>query len=202
MLYADIKMEEGQFEEEEVMHEGMPTLENASLYVELEARCNAHMWLEMLEMMSILKSYLEILKVDNVKLMNAKSDQEEINELLLKSLTSPLKQNGQNSCSIGKKIKWSVQSGSSEETKDIIHVLTQYLKKDNDIKFEKQNEKLVDLQGEFQKLRPPMFDAEYEEVFEAWLLNIKWYFHVYVYDDNLSTRLAIFQQSQKAAMWW
>ena len=41
----------------------------------------------MLETMKSLKSHLDILKMGNVKLMNAKSDQEEINDLILKSLT-------------------------------------------------------------------------------------------------------------------
>ena len=39
---------------------------------------------KMLETMRSLKAHLEILKEDNIKLMNAKSDQEEINELILK----------------------------------------------------------------------------------------------------------------------
>ena len=43
MLDPDIAMDEGQIEEEEVMPEGMPMLENESLYVEMEARCYAYM---------------------------------------------------------------------------------------------------------------------------------------------------------------
>ena len=31
----------------------------------------------------------------------------------------------------------------------------------------------MDLQGEFKKLKPPMFDGEYEKVAEAWLLNVE-----------------------------
>ena len=37
---------------------------------------------------------------------------------------------------------------------------------------EKQKEILVELQGEFKKLRPPMFDGEFEEAIESWLLNM------------------------------
>ena len=55
--------------------------------------------------MRSLKEYLEILKANNLKLMNAKLDQEEINELILKNLSHPKKNNGQNSCSTGKKKK-------------------------------------------------------------------------------------------------
>ena len=41
---------------------------------------------------------------------------------------------------------------------------------------EKQKERLVELQGEFKKLRPPMFDGESKKVVESWLLNIKLFF--------------------------
>ena len=116
--------------EEDLVPKDMLVLENASLYVELGAKRNTDMQSKMLEMMRSLKADLEILKVDNLKLMNTKSDQEEINELILKSLTDPPKNNGQNSCSIGKKRK-GVQSVSSEENIDNILVITQDLKKDN-----------------------------------------------------------------------
>ena len=69
----------------------MPTLENASFYVELGTKRNAYMQSEILERITSLKEYLEILKEDGLKLMNAKSDQEEINELILKSLIDPQK---------------------------------------------------------------------------------------------------------------
>ena len=99
-------MKEGQIEEEEVVPEGMPTLEDTSLiYIELGEKCNADMQLEMLETMRSIKEDLEILKVENLKLMNAKSNQEEVNELILRSLTDPQKNNGQNSCGTGKKEK-------------------------------------------------------------------------------------------------
>ena len=47
-----------------------------------------------------------------------------------------------------------------------------------------------------------MFDGEFEEAVDAWLLNIKRYFQVYNYDDNLRACLAIFQLSGKASLWW
>ena len=50
----------------------------------------------------------------------------------------------------------------------------------------------MELHGKFKKLRPPMFDGESEEAAEAWLLNIKQYFWVYIYDDKLRACLAIF----------
>ena len=57
----------------------------------------------------------------------------------------------------------------------------------------------MELEGDFKKLRPPMFDGDYEEATEAWLLNIKCYFQVYNYDHNLKACLAFFQLNKKAA---
>ena len=76
----------------------------------------------MLETMISLKVDLESLKASNFTLMNAKSDQEEINELILKSLIDQASQknNCQNFCSTGKKIKENTKSCGSEETIDNI----------------------------------------------------------------------------------
>ena len=81
---------------EEEAPEGMPALENTSFFVELGAKSNEDMQSEVLETTRILKADMETLKEDNLQLMNAKSDQEEINELILKILTEPQKKNGQN----------------------------------------------------------------------------------------------------------
>ena len=47
-----------------------------------------------------------------------------------------------------------------------------------------------------------MVDWESEEAIEAWLQNIKRYFEVYRYDDNLRERLVILKLSEKAGLWW
>eukprot|EP00253_Pinus_taeda_P005458 PITA_05458 len=60
----------------------------------------------------------------------------------------------------------------------------------------------MELQGEFQKIKPPLFDGEQEEAAEAWLININKYFQLYEYDQNLKARLAIFQLQGKATLWW
>ena len=56
--------------------------------------------------------------------MNAKSDQEEINELILKGLTNhaPHKNNGKNSCINGKRRKENIKGYTSEETTDNIQL--------------------------------------------------------------------------------
>ena len=48
----------------------------------------------------------------------------------------------------------------------------QELTKGDEMNTEKQKERLVELQGEFKKLRPSMFDGEFEEEIESWLLNL------------------------------
>ena len=73
----DVPMAEPiQIMDEEPVFEGIPELQNPILYVEIEAKRNVEIQLEMLETMKSLKSNLDTLKVDNVKLMTAKSDQE------------------------------------------------------------------------------------------------------------------------------
>ena len=81
-------------------------------------------------------------------------------------------------------------------------MIVQDLNKYKDIKVEKQKEHPIELQGEFKNLRPLTFDGESEEVAKAWLLNIKRYFQLYRYDDNLRACLAIFPLSKKDALWW
>ena len=60
----------------------------------------------------------------------------------------------------------------------------------------------VELKGEFQKIKPPTFDGEVEEVAEAWLINMNKYFQVYEYSSNLKAILAIYQLREKATLWW
>ena len=153
--------------------------------------------------MQNLKYDLESLKADYVKLRNSKSNQEEINELILISLThqEPHKNNSQNSCSTRKRRKEDTKSCGSEETTDNIQMIFGDLTNYDEMKHNKQKGRSMDLQGEFKKLKPPMFDGESEEVVKAWLLNIKRYFQVYSYDDNLRAHLVIFQLSGKATLW-
>ena len=104
--------------EEKSVPQGMVALQNESIYVELEEKHNAEIQPKMLETMQSLKVDLESLKTNNVKQMNSKSDQGEINELILKILTNQAtqKNNGHNSCSTGKKRNKNIKSCCSEET--------------------------------------------------------------------------------------
>ena len=60
----------------------------------------------------------------------------------------------------------------------------------------------MELQGEFQKIKPPTFDGVEEEVVEAWLINMNKYFQVYEYNSNLKARLDIYQLREKATLRW
>ena len=61
-----------------------------------------------------------------------------------------------------------------------------------------------DLQGEFKKIKPTSFDGESKtgEEVEAWLLDIKKYFQIYNYSNNMKVRMAIYNLKGKANIWW
>jgi len=58
----------------------------------------------------------------------------------------------------------------------------------------------IELQGEFRKIKPPLFDGEQEEVAEAWLINMNKSFQLYEYDHNKKARLTIYQLQGKATL--
>jgi len=55
----------------------------------------------------------------------------------------------------------------------------------------------MELQREFRKMKPPLFDGEQEEAAETLLINMNKYFLLYEYDHNLKARLAIFSYKGK-----
>jgi hypothetical protein len=60
------------------------------------------------------------------------------------------------------------------------------------------------LEGEFNKIKPSTFDEESrtgEEV-EATLLDIKKYFQIYNYSNNMKVRMAIYNLEGKESIWW
>jgi hypothetical protein len=110
---------------------------------------------------------LQVFKVDNEKLKKVQQEQQEINEVLMRSIVT-------------KKIP----------------------KDDNQ---EEEVRKQVDhLEGEFKKIKPSTFDGESRigEEFEAWLLDIKKYFQIYNYSNNMKVRMAIYNLKGKANIWW
>jgi hypothetical protein len=59
------------------------------------------------------------------------------------------------------------------------------------------------LEGEFKKIKSSTFNGESrmgEEV-EAWLVDIKKYFHIYNYSSNMKVKMAIYNLKGKASIW-
>ena len=91
----------------------------------------------------------------------------------------------------GSRTQWSNKSRNYNEVESSNFLDQQELKKQN-----------VELQGEFQKIKPPTFDVEAEEVAKAWKINMNKYFQVYEYNNKLKAHLAIYQLWEKATLWW
>lgn len=62
----------------------------------------------------------------------------------------------------------------------------------------KHKRQKVELQGEFRKIKHPLFDGKQEEAVEAWLINMNKYFQLYKYGHNLKSQLTIFQFAGKS----
>ena len=60
----------------------------------------------------------------------------------------------------------------------------------------------IELQGEFKKIKPPLFEWEEKEAIEAWLINMNKYFQIYEDDDNLKAWLEVYQLQGKATQLW
>ena len=57
---------------------------------------------------------------------------------------------------------------------------------------------------EFKKARPPIFNGEIKngQEAEAWLLGMRKYFQVQDYLGNMKARVAIFNFTGRASIWW
>ena len=57
---------------------------------------------------------------------------------------------------------------------------------------------------EFKKARPPTFNGEIKngQEFEAWLLGMMKYFQGQDYSGNMKARVAIFNLTGRASIWW
>ena len=62
-------------------------------------------------------------------------------------------------------------------------------KSDNASEHPASKRQLIELQGEFRKIKPPHFDGKLEEDAEAWLINMNKYFQLYEYSHNLKAWL-------------
>ena len=69
---------------------------------------------------------------------------------------------------------------------------------------DRKRKQVYHLEGEFKNIKLATFDGESntgEEV-EAWLLDIKKYFHIYNYSSNMKVKMAIYNLKGKVSIWW
>ena len=61
-----------------------------------------------------------------------------------------------------------------------------------------------EISREFKNIKPPTFNGETEkgEEAESWLSGMKKYFQIYKYSNQLKARMAIYNFSGKADIWW
>ena len=61
-----------------------------------------------------------------------------------------------------------------------------------------------EISKEFKRIKPPTFNGETKkgEEAESWLSRMKKYFQIYNYSNQLKARMAIYNLSGKAGIWW
>ena len=61
-----------------------------------------------------------------------------------------------------------------------------------------------EISREFKKIKPPMFNGEFEkhEEVKSWLSGMKKYFQIYNYSNELKFKMVIFNLTGKANIWW
>lgn len=55
---------------------------------------------------------------------------------------------------------------------------------------------------EFKNIIPSLFEGEFEEEAEAWLIDMSKYFRIYDYIDKLKAWMVVYQLRVKATIWW
>ena len=85
------------------------------------------------------------------------------------------------------------------------HKKTQESSESIDKNKKKKKYKLYEkISGEFKIIKPPMFNGEIEkgEEAEAWLSNMKKYFWIYNYSNELKAKMTIYNLTGKTDIWW
>ena len=144
---------------------------------------------------------LQVFKADNEKLKKAQQEQQEINEFFLHSIVTmkiPKEDNHEKEvskrASMKSKLETEKGDSSSEGTPSA----------EDRTKTDRKRKQVDHLEGEFKKIKPTTFDGESRmgEQVEAWLLDIKKYFQIYNYSNNMKVRMAIYNLKGKASIWW
>ena len=64
--------------------------------------------------------------------------------------------------------------------------------------------KVDHLEGEIKKIKPTMFyeESKTEEEAKSCLLDIKKYFRIYNYSNNMKVRMEVYNLKGKVGIWW
>jgi hypothetical protein len=130
---------------------------------------------EVLETMRNLIVELHIFKADNEKLKKAQQEQQEINEVLLRSIVSKKRPKDDNH---DEEVSKRASNNSGSETEKGYSSLEGTPLAEEKTKSDRKRKQVDHLEGEFKKIKPATFDGESKtgEKAEAWLLDIKKYF--------------------------
>jgi hypothetical protein len=156
---------------------------------------------EVLETMRNLIIELQVFKADNEKLKKAQQEQQEINEVLLRSIvTKKIPKDDNLEEEVSKRA--SKNYGAKKKEGDSSSEGTP-LVEDKTIPDKKRKQE-DHLEGEFKNIKPATFDGESRvgEEDEAWLLDIKKYFQIYNYSNNMKVRMTIYNLKGKVRIWW
>jgi hypothetical protein len=144
---------------------------------------------------------LQVFKADNEKLKKAQQEQQEINEVLLRSIvTKRIPKDDNQEEEVSKRA--SNNSGPEAEKGD--HSSEGTPSAEGKTTTGRKRKQVDHLEGEFKKIKPSTFDKESKigEEAKAWLLDIKKYFQMYNYSNNMKVRMAIYNLKGKASIWW
>ena len=69
--------------------------------------------------------------------------------------------------------------------------------------FKKKNHNKYEVQGEFKRIKPLVFDGEmrFDEAKE-WILGMSKHFILYDYSGNMKAKMEIYNLNRRASIWW
>ena len=166
---------------------------------------------KLLQTVKDLKTKMETIMKENQIILRA---QEELNQILLEKINNKEKNkqieyDNMSYQHKSKRSKYSkIESSSSSEFKGNSHIKKhQYSSDSSEINYRSRKKKYKpyeEISGEFKKIKPPNFNGktEKERIAEAWLSGMKKYFHIYNYSNQIKERMAIYNLTGKANIWW
>jgi hypothetical protein len=135
------------------------------------------------------------------KLKKAQQEQQEINEVLLHSIVTKKIPNDDNN---EEEVNKMASKNSRPVAKKRYNSSKGTPSAEDTTKGDRKRKQIDHLEGEFKKIKPATFDGESRtgEEAEARLLDIKKYFQIYNYFNNMKVRMAIYNLKGKTNIWW